>query len=79
MAGFLLSALEHVGLATKTVVPTFGHAAIGKALARPESETPLFIFPIGFPLTNNKITHGRKIHRKTLDQIMCTASYADQD
>ncbi|TRY73694.1 hypothetical protein TCAL_03360 [Tigriopus californicus] len=78
-AGFLLSGLEYAGLATKIVVPTFGHVAIGQALGRPESETALFVFPIGFPQTYDKILETRKIHRKPLTDIMCVASYEGKD
>jgi iodotyrosine deiodinase len=65
-AGFFITALHHMGLATLTHTPS-PMRFLTTLLERPESERPFCLFPIGFPADDCLVPD---LKRKPLSQIM---------
>ncbi len=63
--GFLLSALQEVGLVALTHTPSPMNF-LGKILDRPTNEKPFLLIPIGYPADNAKVP---VLKRKRLDDV----------
>ncbi len=64
--GMLLAALHHAGLATLTHTPS-PMKFLQEILARPKSEVPFVLIPVGYPAENAKVPD---IKRKSPEEIM---------
>ena len=65
-AGFFITALHHMGLATLPHTPS-PMAFLAKVLGRPENERAFCLFPIGFPADDCVVPD---LARKPLDEVM---------
>ena len=64
-AGFFITALHRMGLATLTHTPT-PMKFLNEIFERPKSERPFVLFPVGYPLEGVKVPD---LKRKDLDEI----------
>ena len=67
-AGFLLSALHHVGLVTLTHTPN-PMKFLNTLLKRPTNEKPIMILPVGYPALDATVPEFAK-HKKPVDEVM---------
>lgn len=65
-AGFFISALHHMGLATLTHTPAPMHF-LSTLLQRPAHERPLILFPVGYPAPDAEVPD---LSRKSLEEIL---------
>jgi iodotyrosine deiodinase len=64
-AGFFVSAVHHMGLATLTHTPN-PMRFLGELLGRPKNETAVLLFPVGYPADDACVP---KLERKPLEEI----------
>lgn len=64
-AGFMISAIHQVGLATLTHTPS-PMAFLQKILHRPDNERPFLLLPVGYPTEDCTVPD---IERKTVEQV----------
>jgi len=65
-AGLFISAIHHMGLTTLTHTPNpMGY--LSELLNRPENETAVLLFPVGYPATNAQVP---KLDRKALEEVV---------
>jgi iodotyrosine deiodinase len=74
-AGMFVAALHHMGLATLTHTPT-PMAFLSRILARPKSERPFVLFPIGYPAEGCRVP---RLRRKSLDEVMVVVDEPSAD
>ena len=64
-AGFFITAIHHMGLATLTHTPS-PMGFLGQILARPRNERPFVLFPVGYPAADATVPDLR---RKPLEEV----------
>ena len=64
-AGLFISAIHRMGLVTLTHTPN-PMRFLGDLLGRPQNETAVLLFPVGYPATDARVP---KLARKPLDEI----------
>jgi iodotyrosine deiodinase len=72
-AGLFVSAVHHMGLATLPHTPS-PMGFLRRLLDRPRNETPLLLFPVGYPATDARVP---ALTRKPLDEISTWREEAD--
>lgn len=65
-AGLFVSAIHHMGLATLTHTPN-PMAFLRTLLCRPENETAVLLFPVGYPAAGARVP---RLSRKPLDEVV---------
>lgn len=70
-AGFLITALHNVGLATLTSTPMGAEVKIREALKRPDNEKLFLLMPVGYPAADATVPYRTPL-RKPADEVHCT-------
>jgi iodotyrosine deiodinase len=67
-AGFLITALHNVGLATLTSTPMGAETAIRELLGRPDNEKLFLLLPVGYPADDATVPYRTEL-RKPKDKL----------